>query len=220
MSNLRNDTDSEKQTSICKSIKVGDPWAISSQASSKSWMKVGCPGKPCPAHPCPSCCAVGKEKLSPCSPARADTGSQPGAGHQLRAWSVHTLVSPGLVYTEIHTSDAFPFFSGSREAARAGGASQGIPSTARSTNTAEMHLNLIKFFPPLLLPTASSKSSSLRADGFNLPVPDWKGAAGLEGSLLCNILPQNVATTVSVKQKWENVDGRCCPIFPDLMRCM
>lgn len=95
------------------------------------------------AEPLPSCQA-------------ADTGSRPGAGHQLGTWFVHTLASPVLGYTEIYTSDAFSFFSGSREAARAGRPSQGIPSsercslqhrTARSTNTAEMHLNLIKFSP-------------------------------------------------------------------------
>lgn len=60
MSNLTNDTDIEKQTSICKDIKVWDPWAISSQASSRSWMKAGCSAKPCPHH-CHSCCAVARK---------------------------------------------------------------------------------------------------------------------------------------------------------------
>lgn len=95
------------------------------QELSEGWV----PSQTLPSTSLLSCCAVGKEKLSPCPPARLLPGSQPGAGHQLRTRFVHTLVSPGLGYTETHTSDAFSFLPGSREAARAGGASQGIPSS-------------------------------------------------------------------------------------------
>lgn len=89
------------------------------------------PAKPCPPHHCLCCCAVqGKAEPLPSCQA-ADMGSRPGTGHRLRTCFAHTLVSPVLGYTEIHTSDAFSLFSGSREAARARGASQGIPSSER-----------------------------------------------------------------------------------------
>lgn len=173
------------------------PLVLTPQA--KADWKVGRLAESCPPHHCISCCILARKSRA--------LAFLPGCWHwavargRTPAWDVGLLAPqwpPALVYTEIYTSDAFSLFlfkkiKAAQRQPGLGRASQGIPSsdcrslwqphrTTLSTNIAEMHLNLIKFSPPLLLPTGSSKSSSLsslREEWFNLPVPDWKGPSGL-----------------------------------------
>uniref|UniRef100_A0A8C9NNV3 Uncharacterized protein n=1 Tax=Serinus canaria TaxID=9135 RepID=A0A8C9NNV3_SERCA len=105
--------------------------------------------QPNPAHHITASAAVlGQGKAEPLPSCQAaDPSSQPGAGHQLRTWFVHSLVGSVLGYTEIHTSDAFSFFSGRQGWKSIPGHPQLLQHCTALSNTAEMHLNLIKFSP-------------------------------------------------------------------------